>query len=418
MASAHRSAELEAWAEAESETWRGQPIGRVHTRLTRNGLHMAFVALFAVLGGAIRSFNLLVILAGLLISILLMQWRFARGTLPGLTVSRQLPQEAFAGIPFKVRFQVTNHRRWLPAWLIRLEDAIGGPRLPARGARAGCAVSITHPGSTETTSYECVITRRGRYRFGPVRLTTAFPFGLIRAWKNTRTHTNFVVFPQLARLQNNWTGMIENRREGLAASRHTSGPNEGEFFGIRNWQSGDSRRWIHWRTTARIGELAVRQFEQRNRTQLSLMLDPYSAISGEEDDAKLEWAISVAAAMVIDVASLATSRLAFCVADNSERVLVSHRSSHFRRAALQTLATTKPLAEPDLAAGLVRLLGRSNPRWPIVIVSPRAPDLESLAVDAEGNRLMSPGLLNRLDIIWIDVMSDAAKRIAVPRVKH
>ncbi len=404
-----------AWAAAENESWRGRAIGRVHTRFTRNGLHMAFVAIFAVLGGSVRGFNLLVILAGLMVGILIMQWRFCRGTLPGLTVHRTPPPEAFAGTPFKMRFEITNHRRWLPAWLIRLEDQIRGRHLPGRGIEAVTSVGIIRPGTSELAAYDCLIARRGRYRFGPVRLATGFPFGLINAWKNTRTPAALIVFPQLAKLKPRWSGIIENRREGLAASRNSSGPNEGEFFGIRNWQSGDSQRWIHWRTTARIGELAVRQFEQRNRTQLSLLLDPYSELAEDQDDPNLEWAISVAAAVVVEVASLATSRLAFGIADADAQAMFSQRVSNFRRAGLQMLATVKPSSEPPLTATLVKLLQYSNPNWPIMVVSPRGPRLDLLAASSDDHREGIPSaVLSRLDIIWLDVTSEACQRIAVP----
>jgi uncharacterized protein (DUF58 family) len=400
---------------------------------------MGFVALFAVLGGAARGFNLLVILAGLMVGILLMQWRFCRATLPGLTIRRSLPSQAFAGTPFRVRFVLTNHRRWLPAWLLQVQDRIRGPQLSSRGAPAQCAVAIARPGESQSTHYDCVIHRRGRYRFGPVRLATGFPFGLINAWKNTRSHAPLVVYPRLAKLQPHWTGVIENNREGLSSARRSSGPSEGEFFGIRGWQSGDSKRWIHWRTTARIGELAVRQFEQRNRTQISLILDPYSTRqSTREDDPDLEWAISVAAAIVVQAASQATSRLAFAMADGQERVLVSHRLTDFSRAALQLLATVKGQSAPPLTATLGEVLRVANPNWPILVVSPRArqPDLigaprttttqnelpaeaaapgKAASARASTTEEISSALLARLDLLWLDVTSEAAQRVAVGR---
>lgn len=439
------TAEADAWADMEHRTWRGRAVGRVHTRLTRNGVHMAFVAVFAVLGGAARGFNLLVILAGLMVGILLMQWRFCRATLPGLTVKRSLPRYAFAGTPFRVRFVLTNHRRWLPAWLIQIQDRIRGPALPARGAEGQCAVAITQPGKTEPSQYECVLNRRGRYRFGPVRLATGFPFGLINTWKNTRTAAPLVVFPRLAHLQPNWTGVIENRREGLASTRHNSGHSEGEFFGIRGWQAGDSKRWIHWRTTARVGDLAVRQFEQRNRTQLSVILDPFSEIpprvAAREDDPALEWAISVAAAILVETTSVATSRVAFAMADGSGRAFDSQRMNDFSSASLQLLATVKGNATPNLHDALLAVLRAGNPNWPILIVSPRSAQFELLRTPPSKNSsgtdssdtdsagtassgtngrrspLLSDHLLSRLDLLWLDTSSTASRRVAVPPVE-
>lgn len=382
---------------------------RVRTRLTRNGVHVAFVALFALLGGSIRGFNLLVIVAGLLVGILIVQWRFCRGMLPGLTVRRQFPPEVYAESPFKVRFWVTNRRPWLAAWLIRLEDRIRGAAASRRGSEVICGLGFVPPRSTEATHYECVLARRGRYRFGPVRLSTGFPFGLVNAWRHTKTQTTLLVYPALASLSPNWSGLVFSRSSGLATSRCHSGLSEGEFFGIRSWQSGDSRRWIHWRTTARIQELAVRQFEQRQRTQLSLVLDPFLAAGGDERN--VEWAISVTASIAADLATGGTNRVALGIADTRRRTLSSHRVTDFRRGALELLATTRPLSDPPLASTLARVLRDGNPNWPVLIVSPRSEQLELLS-DGQEPGGITPALLSRLERIWLDVRSPTAHRVA------
>lgn len=393
-----------------------QAMRRIHTRITRNGIHMGFVAIFAVLGGSVRGFNLLVILAGLMVGILIMQWRFCRGMLPGLSIRRILPREAFAGQSFKIRFVVSNHRRLLPAWMIRLDDRIRGHRLVNTSVDVTCSLGLIRPKASESTQYDCTIQQRGRYRFGPVRLATGFPFGLINAWKNTRTHATLVVYPSLAPLTPQWQGMIQNRREGLAASRHNSGPHEGEFFGIRTWRSGDSQRWIHWRTTARVGELAVRQFEQKNRTQLSLLFDPYIE-ADNKNDADLEWAISVAAAIAVELSNTGTNRLAFGLADASAKCLSTHRVTDFRRAALLLLATVKPLPQPRLARTLAQVLQDGSPHWPILVVSPRAPRMDLLTLgegdSADAMPVLSPAVFSRLDLTWLDVTSHACSKIAI-----
>jgi uncharacterized protein (DUF58 family) len=389
---------------------------RVHTRITRNGIHMAFVAVFAMLGGSIRGLNLLVILAGLMIGILLMQWRFCRATIPGLSVRRTLPVEAHAGAPFKVRFSVTNHRSWLPAWLIRLEDRILGGSLSSKGNGAVCSVGVVRPSCSEPVHYDCLITTRGRYSFGPVRLATGFPFGLLDAWRNTQTQTELVVYPSMPKLTPRWSGLIENRREGLAASRHSAGPNDGEFFGIRAWRNGDNQRWIHWRTTARVGELSVRQFEQRNRTQLSLLLDPYldKSTDDRQNEQDLEWAISVTAAIASELSSSNSNRMAFGVADGQSNCLFSNRVTDFRRATLETLAMVKGCEQTTLSETLAQLLVDGNPSWPVLIVSPRSSRLDLLRSDPKPRTAsITPALLSRMDLIWLDVTSVAGGQIAV-----
>lgn len=401
--------------EVAEENWRertarnGKAVQtRIRTRLTRNGVHVAFVAAFAVLGGSIRGFNLLVIVAGLLVGMLLVQWRFCRGTLPGLTVRRRLPGEVYAGSPFKVRFWITNQRPWLAAWMIRLEDQIRGGNAKRRGSEAMCSLGIVQPHSTEMAYYECVLSRRGRYRFGPVRLSTSFPFGLINAWRHTRTRCKLLVYPEIAPLAPNWSGLVFNRGTGLATSRCHSGLNDGEFFGIRSWQSGDSQRWIHWRTSARINELAVRQFEQRHRTQLSLIVDPY--LAAPDDDRDVEWAISVTASIAADLAIGGKNQVALGIADARRRTISSHRVTDFRRGALELLATTRPLENPPLASTLSRVLRDGNPNWPVLIISPRSERLDLLWDRGEPDGLTA-ALLSRLERVWLDVRTPTALRV-------
>ena len=69
---------------------------------------------------------------------------------------------------------------------------------------------------------------------------------------------------------------------------------EVEFHGLRQFRPGDSPRWIHWRTSARSGELMVREFDQGVHHDLVLFVEPYLA-SGDSNRDALEAALSLAA---------------------------------------------------------------------------------------------------------------------------
>ena len=65
--------------------------------------------------------------------------------------------------------------------------------------------------------------------------------------------------------------------------------------GLRQFRAGDSPRWIHWRTTARRGELMIREFEDMPNDHLVLIVDP-----GERDHPVLERLLSLAATICWD----------------------------------------------------------------------------------------------------------------------
>ena len=71
---------------------------------------------------------------------------------------------------------------------------------------------------------------------------------------------------------------------------------------MRDYRSGDSPRWIHWRTSARRGELMVKEFEQQNEQDLAILIDPWlprTKASPEQREA-LEQAISFAATLCLE----------------------------------------------------------------------------------------------------------------------
>lgn len=251
--------------------------------LTRLGYHFLFVALFAMIGGSIRGFNLLLVLSGLLISVILVQWRCGRAMIRLAGVARRLPQDVFAGRPFEIHYLVTNRGRWLPVWMLQIKDQIKNLSVKNPTIRGERSQSVIHvaagfvaPKSSVDTSCHCLITARGRYQLGPVRLSTGFPFSLMESAKRIDRHdlaAQVVVYPGLVEIHRRWF-------EDLAlAARGSGGPAarvnglDGEFFGLREWNSGDNPRWIHWRTSARLTEPAVRQFEQTNRREITLVLD-------------------------------------------------------------------------------------------------------------------------------------------------
>src|SRR6476660_642960 len=104
--------------------------------LTREGWYYLAVLTFIIGGAVLRSVNLLVILAGMMIAPLLFNWRLAMASLTGLVVQRRLPAQILAGEPLTVEIHVKNTRWWMSTWLLRLEDWIeGGDRKQWTGNR-------------------------------------------------------------------------------------------------------------------------------------------------------------------------------------------------------------------------------------------------------------------------------------------
>lgn len=386
------------------------PVRESHTyvRFTRLGLHTAFIAVFAMVGGALRGFNLLLILAGLLVGLLLIQWRLCRRSLESVRVRRQPVDDVFAGSVFTVRFQVESLSSYLPAWLVILNDSLT-PAGSRRPSTAVCGLGMVPPNRHREASYDCRIEQRGRYHLGPLVISTGFPFGLLEAKKTSSDadELSLYVYPRPLPLKPRWQGVLQSKTGGMSSTHHRSGPHEGDFYGLRQWRSGDSRRWIHWRTTARLGEPAVRQFEQQRRYDMCIVVD---ACQGPDDGGEeaFERAVRLAASLICQLAMTPTNRITMVVAGQPIRqtTVWGGRSTVFQ--AMRILAEIEPIAPSSLVGALEAGLESMGGERPIVIVSSQPTDARRLL---ESENPMVPQTIAHLDLSWLDVNGTAAGQV-------
>jgi uncharacterized protein (DUF58 family) len=179
------------------------------------------------------------------------------------------------------------------------------------------------------------------------------------------------VFPRLLTLRSRWQQRLTSRSGGVATTARRSGPVEGDFFGLREWQKGDSPKWIHWRTTARLNEPAVRQFEQQRRFDTCILVDAFYEGS-DANDANVELAISLAATFVVHLVGLPSNRVVLAVAGTEADAVIGGGSSEGKRRMLEMLADVNPTDQPvvdDAAKKAIQIVGRTQD---LLVISPRS----------------------------------------------
>lgn len=221
----------------------------------------------------------------------------ARRMTRAVNVRRRLPATATAGEPLTVELLASSASRRRG---IRLEDTIepcdGHGR--RRRARATSLIAEIAARQEARGRYRLVLGRRGEYRFGPLYVRSSYPFGLVRRTVEHAIESTLVVFPRLGTLTSRWDLVLSRAALGAQRQRRQS-QIDGEFYGLRDWRSGDSRRHIHWRTSARRGNLMVRQFERTQNQDIFLIVDLWQPARGTQEDADyVESAISLAATLV------------------------------------------------------------------------------------------------------------------------
>ena len=378
----------------------------VRFRLTREGLHLLMVVVFIFVGAVLRDINLLILIAAAMIGLLLLQWRFNVGTIRGLTASRKLPERVGAGSKVDCVVSVTNSKTWLGAWLILIEDSISqlAPATDRTVGRGAALIDEVAPQAVAQASYELVFFARGRYQIGPCTLSTRFPLSLGRGWKRQELIQEIIVHPQLGELTGAGRSLVQSDREGQAKSTVHAGVHETEFFGLRPWATGDSRRWIHWRTSAKLGELAVRQFERLQYQQACVLLDLYRKKGDTDLKSSLacECGISFVATLAMQTVRRAGNRVSVAIAANKTMALANIQSPTLVNNLLDELSTISPSAQPDHVGALSKMSTTLIQNPFLLVVSTRddaRDDLRSVLCKILGGKAST-----RLSILWFNIL--------------
>jgi uncharacterized protein (DUF58 family) len=209
-----------------------------------------------------------------------------------LACTRRLePRRVEAGQPATVRLHVDNVSR-LPSGVLLMEDAL--PYL--LGGRPRFVLDRVEPQGARDVSYPVRSEQRGRFVVGPLSVRLTDPFGLCELARAFASTDELVVTPVVTplpavRLGGDWAGGGDSAARAIA----TSGTDD---VAAREYRHGDDLRRVHWRSTARVGELMVRREEQLFRNRATLLLDGRQAAHrGTGPASSFEWAVSAVASI-------------------------------------------------------------------------------------------------------------------------
>jgi uncharacterized protein (DUF58 family) len=203
------------------------------------------------------------------------------------------PQLAEAGQPARVELLMTNEG-WIPTGSLLLEEA-----LPyTLGARPRFVVDRIGHGWRRRVTYQVRSDVRGRYEIGPMTVKIADPFGLIELGRAFQTSTPFTVTPRTVPLPSIDLGDGAST-SGDSRPRSFAG-GSAEDVTVREYRRGDELRRVHWRSSARIGQLMVRREEQPWQARATVFLDNRMvAHRGQGAASSFEAAVVAAASVAV-----------------------------------------------------------------------------------------------------------------------
>ncbi|MFF3436849.1 DUF58 domain-containing protein [Streptosporangium sp. NPDC002721] len=265
--------------------------------LTARGRSFLASGVAALLCAFILGEHDLVRIGVLIISLPLLAAMVVARTRYRLSCARRLdPPRAEVGSEATVTLRLENVTR-LPTGLLMIEDTVPY----ALGARPRFVLDRVEAQGIREIDYRVRSDLRGRFTIGPLSIRISDPFGLVELTRSFTISDTLMVTPQVValphvRLAGEWTGGGDSRTRSVAAAGD-------DDVAPREYRQGDDLRRVHWRSTARHGELMVRREEQQWQSRGALLLDTRRyAHRGEGPRSSFEAAVSAAASIGVHLA--------------------------------------------------------------------------------------------------------------------
>ena len=277
-------------------------------RLTPRGRIVVLAGLLLATAGALLSQRDLFWLGAFACLIVLGALTLVSWPIKGLRHERSLRVSSVpAGSEFEVGLRLSGAGRRTPR-LLHFEDVV--PR--AMGVRPRFSLSGGLSVVGEDITYRLAGNERGRFRIGPLLVRSLDPFGLARNDMAFASSTEIAVTPRVHELGRLASGASGASAEARSARAGLVGQDD---VLVREYRRGDDVRRVHWRSTARTGELMVRREEQSWQPTTRLLLDNRRAAhAGTGAHGSFEWAVSAAASAGLALLA-AGSMLEFADAD-------------------------------------------------------------------------------------------------------
>jgi uncharacterized protein (DUF58 family) len=316
-----------------------------------------------LLAAAALSSALLFFVAALLILLMagIALWMHTAGA--ALRVARHCETRAFFGDPVAVRIHVLNGSGLPIPWLRLTEHRPGALILPSVYSE----VLSLAPGERAELCYTMAATRRGLHAIGPLLLTLGDPFGLSPRELLLPGRRYLLVYPRLLPLRE--LALPTRALLGDLPARRRLLGDPARVAGVRDYLQGDPLHDIHWRATASVGRLQVKQYQPSTTVQTLIVLDQQPAsYAPRETLTACDLAVSVAATIADHLirqrqeVGLATNgRLALLPPDaEAPDEMLRLQAELLRAPAAQDAAADAPAALPVTPAPIVPAAGHAQ----------------------------------------------------------
>jgi uncharacterized protein (DUF58 family) len=230
-------------------------------KVTPTGVRFLLLALAVGLAAVNTGNNILYLLFAMMLSLIVVTGLFSERVLARLSAVRSLPPRLFAGTPTRYQIALTNGKRYMPAFSLRVREGRGALRLDVPEHRC----TRIDPNGTVTIDSVATFLDRGAHHLPGIEITTTFPFGLFEKTLRIPVEAEPLVYPAIGSLRRP-SGRPSGEEGPTGPWRGTAGLSH-----LREYQVGDDPRFIHWKHSARRAKLVVREPEREGARSLVLV---------------------------------------------------------------------------------------------------------------------------------------------------
>ena len=289
------------------------------------------------------------------------------------------PDRVTGGSPTVARLDVAARGR-LPSRAVVVVDRLAGVDVEV-------PVPALPPGARRTVRYPLATPRRGRLALGPLRVERRDPLGLVRRsqplggqgvlWVRPRTHP-LPVLPAGSLLDQEGP-QLEISPRGTVT-----------FSSLREYVPGDDPRLVHWRSTARTGQLMVREHVDTSQPTTTVIVDTRRIAWPQDPETGLDEACEVAASVVAAGRAAGRPVTLHAVGENvADAIAAGARDLPDRLAGLRV----SDQQDPDSLAALAE---RAVPGGALVVVTGALPPTGAVRLAALARRF-TPVVLVQLE---------------------
>ena len=265
------------------------------------------------------------------------------------------------GDRLRVTYTLRNSSRLPKPWL----EAHNPTTLP--GGLPGRAITLG-AGAERSWLIRVPLTRRGHFRIEPLQIRTADPFGFFEASATVGQGVGVVVYPRLEPLPA-WR-LPSAALEGSHASPERTLQSTPLATTVRPYAPGDSMNRIHWRSTARHGEIQVKEFDLEQTADAWIILDLERSVQAGHGDASTSEAAIRAAASIADKALAENRAVGMTVNAARTAYLPADRGPRQHQKMMQLLAAVEADSSTPLVETLIASVGRLRRGMTAVVITP------------------------------------------------